>query len=149
MISNFLRSILSEKPDPVSGEDAHIALAALLVRIAKSDSQYDKSEVETIKRVLIKQFKMSEEKSISTVEIAEQMEAQAPDTVRFTRALKNTIPYESRRQIIEGLWQVALADGARDSQEDAIIRLAAKLLGVTDVQSAKARKSAQTRETGK
>ena len=149
MISNFLRSILSEKPDPVSGEDAHIALAALLVRIAKSDSQYDNSEVETIKRVLIKQFKMSEEKSISTVKIAEQMEAEAPDTVRFTRALKNTIPYESRRQIIEGLWQVALADGARDSQEDAIIRLAAKLLGVTDVQSAEARKSAQTRETGK
>ena len=117
MISKFLRSILSEQPDPVSGEDAHIALAALLVRIAKSDSQYDTSEVETIKRVLIEQFKMSEEKSISTIEIAEQMETEAPDTVRFTRALKNTIPYESRRQIIEGLWQVALADGARDSQE--------------------------------
>ena len=149
MISNFLRSILSEQPDPVSGEDTNLALAALLVRIAKSDSQYDKSEVETIKRVLIKQFKMSEEKSTSTIEIAEQMEAEAPDTVRFTRALKNTIPYESRRQIIEGLWQVALADGARDSQEDAIIRLAAKLLGVTDVESAEARKSVQTRETGK
>lgn len=149
MISNFLRSILSEQPDPVSGEDSNIALAALLVRIAKSDSQYDTSEVETIKRVLIKQFKMSEEKSISTIKIAEQMEAEAPDTVRFTRALKNTIPYESRRQIIEGLWQVALADGARDSQEDAIIRLAAKLLGVTDVQSAEARKSAQASQTGK
>ena len=149
MISNFLRSILSEQPDPVSGEDSNIALAALLVRIAKSDSQYDKSEVETIKRVLIKQFKMSEEKSISTIEIAEQMESEAPDTVRFTRALKNTIPYESRRQIIEGLWQVALADGARDSQEDSIIRLAAKLLGVTDVQSAEARKSAQTSQTEK
>ena len=149
MISNFLRSILSEQPDPVSGENSNIALAALLVRIAKSDSQYDKSEVETIKRVLIKQFKMSEEKSISTIEIAEQMESEAPDTVRFTRALKNTIPYESRRQIIEGLWQVALADGARDSQEDSIIRLAAKLLGVTDVQSAEARKSAQTSQTEK
>ena len=92
---------------------------------------------------------MSEEKSISTIEIAEQMEAEAPDTVRFTRALKNTIPYESRRQIIEGLWQVALADGARDSQEDAILRLAAKLLGVIDVQSAEARKSAQTSQTEK
>ena len=32
MISNFLRSILSEKPDPVSTEDAHVALAALLVQ---------------------------------------------------------------------------------------------------------------------
>jgi len=149
MISNFLRSILSEKPDPVSTEDAHVALAALLVRIAKSDSQYDRSEVETIKHVLMKQFKMSEEKSISTIETAEQLEAEAPDTVRFTRALKNTIPFESRRQIIEGLWQVALADDARDSQEDAIIRLAAQLLGVTDVQSAEARKSAQASQKRK
>ena len=149
MISNFLRSILSEKPDPVSTEDAHVALAALLVRIAKSDSQYDRSEVETIKHVLMKQFEMSEEKSISTIETAEQLEAEAPDTVRFTRALKNTIPFESRRQIIEGLWQVALADDARDSQEDAIIRLAAQLLGVTDVQSAEARKSAQASQKRK
>ena len=149
MISNFLRSILSEKPDPVSTEDAHVALAALLVRIAKSDSQYDRSEVETIKHVLMKQFKMSEEKSISTIETAEQLEAEAPDTVRFTRALKNTIPFESRRQIIEGLWLVALADDARDSQEDAIIRLAAQLLGVTDVQSAEARKSAQASQKRK
>ena len=45
MISNFLRSLLSEESDPVSTDDAQIALAALLVRIAKSDSQYDKSEV--------------------------------------------------------------------------------------------------------
>ena len=35
------------------------------------------------------------------------------------------------------------ADGSRDSDEDAVIRLAAKLLGVTDVESAVARKSAQ------
>lgn len=97
----------------------------------------------------MKQFKMSEEKSISTIETAEQLEAEAPDTVRFTRALKNTIPFESRRQIIEGLWQVALADDARDSQEDAIIRLAAQLLGVTDVQSAEARKSAQASQKRK
>ena len=56
MISNFLRSLLSEESDPVSTDDAQIALAALLVRIAKSDSQYDESEVEAIKKVLMEQF---------------------------------------------------------------------------------------------
>ena len=45
MISNFLRSILSEKPDPISTEGSHVALAALLVRIARSDSKYEKSEI--------------------------------------------------------------------------------------------------------
>ena len=143
MISNFLKSLLSEESNPVSTDDAQIALAALLVRIAKSDSQYDESEVETIKKVLMEQFEMSEEKANSTIHGAEQLEQEAPDTVRFTRALKNNILYENRRQIIQGLWQVALADGSRDSEEDAVIRLAAKLLGVTDVESAVARKSAQ------
>ena len=143
MISNFLRSLLSEESDPVSTDDAQIALAALLVRIAKSDSQYDESEVEAIKKVLMEQFKMSEEKANSTIHGAEQLEQEAPDTVRFTKALKNNIPYENRRQIIQGLWQVASADGSRDSEEDAVIRLAAKLLGVTDVESAVARKTAQ------
>ena len=149
MISNFLRSILSEKPDPISTEEAHVALAALLVRIARSDTKYEKSEIETIKYVLMQQYEMSEEEAISTIENAEQLEEEAPDTVRFTRALKNTIPYEKRRQIIEGLWQVALADGTRDSEEDAIIRLAAQLLGVTDVESAVARKSAQASQKRK
>jgi uncharacterized tellurite resistance protein B-like protein len=108
-----------------------------------------KSEIETIKHVLMQQYEMSEEKAISTIENAEQLEEEAPDTVRFTRALKNAIPYEKRRQIIEGLWQVALADGTRDSEEDAIIRLAAQLLGVTDVESAVARKSAQASQKRK
>ena len=94
MISNFLKSLLSEESDPVSTDDAQIALAALLVRIAKSDSQYDKSEVETIKKVLMEQFEMPEEKAKSTIQGAEQLEQEAPDTVRFTRALKNNIPYE-------------------------------------------------------
>ena len=56
MIHNFLKSLLSEESHPVSTDDAQIALAALLVRIAKSDSQYDESEVETIKKVLMEQF---------------------------------------------------------------------------------------------
>ena len=97
MISNFLRSLLSEESDPVSTDDAQIALAALLVRIAKSDSQYDKSEVETLKKVLMEQFEMSEEKANSTIHSAEPLAQEAPDTVRFTRALKNNIPYGQSR----------------------------------------------------
>ena len=58
MISNFLKSLLAEESNPISKDDAQIALAALLVRIAKSDSQYDKSEVETIKKVLMEQFEI-------------------------------------------------------------------------------------------
>ena len=112
------------------------------MRIAKSDSQYDKSEVETIKKVLMEQLKCLKKRLIPQSIVQSNLSKKARYS-SFYRALKNNIPYENRRQIIQGLWQVALADGSRDSEEDAVIRLAAKLLGVTDVESAVARKSAQ------
>jgi uncharacterized tellurite resistance protein B-like protein len=69
----------------------------------------------------------------------EALEAEAPDTVRFTRAIKECVAYEERLAVIEALWKIALADSERDAEEDALIRLVASLLGVTDVDSAKAR----------
>ena len=60
------------------------------------------------------------------------MEAEAPDTVRFTRAIKDAVPYEDRESVIEALWAVVLADGIRDHEEDAQLRLVANLLGVND-----------------
>jgi len=42
--------------------------------------------------------------------------------------------------VIEALWQIALADGERNAEEDALLRLVANLLGVSDVESAAARK---------
>jgi len=59
--------------------------------------------------------------------------------VRFTRAIKDAVPYERRLEVIEALWQVVLADGSRSDEEDALLRLVSNLLGVTDTDSAMAR----------
>ena len=67
------------------------------------------------------------------------LESEAPDTVRFTRAIKDAVPYEERSQVIESLWEIALSDGERDHEEDALIRLVAPMLGVNDRDSALAR----------
>ncbi|KKK85468.1 hypothetical protein LCGC14_2773000 [marine sediment metagenome] len=77
--------------------------------------------------------------SIALRDEAEELEAQAPDTVRFTRAIKDAVPYERRLEVIEALWQVVLADGSRSDEEDALLRLVSNLLGVTDTDSAMAR----------
>ena len=67
------------------------------------------------------------------------MEVAAPDTVRFTRAIKDAVAYEDRLGVIEALWKVVLADGQRAKEEDALLRLVANLLGVSDPDSARAR----------
>ncbi|MFT6169238.1 MAG: putative tellurite resistance protein B-like protein, partial [Celeribacter sp.] len=75
---------------------------------------------------------------------AEALEAEAPDTVRFTKAIKDAVPYEDRISVIEGLWSVVLADGQRDHAEDTVLRLVSNLLGVSDQDSALARQRVAT-----
>ena len=70
---------------------------------------------------------------------AETLESEAPDTIRFTRAIKDAVAYEDRLAVIESLWQVVLADGAREDEEDALLRLVSSLLGINDRDSALAR----------
>ena len=70
---------------------------------------------------------------------AEGVEAEAPDTVRFTRAIKDAVDYDHRIGVIEARWQVVLADGVRDAEEDALLRLVSNLLGINDRDSALAR----------
>ena len=76
---------------------------------------------------------------------AEEVEREAPDTVRFTRALKDAVALEDRAELMTALWSVALADGLREAHEDRLMRLVANLLGLTDVDSALARQTGRTR----
>ena len=139
MFKELLNRLLAPAPGPVGGDDARLALTALLVRIARSDHNYADVEADRIDRISQARYGLDIGGAILLREQAEAMEAEAPDTVRFTRAVKDAVPFEDRIGVIEAMWQVALADGQRDAGEDALLRLAANLLGVSDVDSAQAR----------
>jgi len=143
MFKELLHRLLEPAPAPLDDEGARLALTALLVRIARSDNNYSEVEKDRIDRILGARYGLDVGGAIILREQAEAMEAEAPDTVRFTRAIKEAVAYEDRTGVIEALWQVALADGRRDANEDALLRLSASLLGVSDVDSAQARKRAE------
>lgn len=124
---------------PLSADDAELAVAALLVRIARADRHYGAPEKAQIDRFLACRRDLSPADAADRRAAAEMIEAEAPDTVRFTRAIKERISLEDRIMVIGGMWQVALVDGTRTPEEDALIRLAAGLLGVSDQDSARAR----------
>jgi uncharacterized tellurite resistance protein B-like protein len=136
---NLLRALFAPTPPRLSEPDARLALAALLVRVARSDGHYAASEVAHIDAILKARHGLGDTAAAYLRTEAEAVEAEAPDTVRFTRALKLAVPLEDRTALIEALWTVALADGARDADEDRMLRLVANLLGLTDVESARAR----------
>ena len=92
-----------------------------------------------ITNVLKTRYLLSDADARNLKENAEALEERAPDTVRFTKIVKNAVPYEDRIGVVEALWRVALADGSRDYEEDGFIRLVVKLLGVNDRDSGLAR----------
>ena len=102
------------------------------MRVARSDATYADAEMSRIDRILRTRYGLSPFEAAGLRSKAETLEAEAPDTVRFTRAIKDAVPYEDRQGVVEALWEVVLADGARDEDEDALLRLIANLLGVND-----------------
>ena len=139
----LLRTLLAPSPPRLAEPDARLALAALLVRVARSDGNYASTEIARIDRILMQRHALTSSLAADLRAQAEAVEAEAPDTVRFTRALKAAVPLEDRTALVEALWSVALADGARDSDEDRLLRLVSNLLGLTDVESAQARQRVQ------
>jgi len=142
MFGDFLKRLIEPGPEPLHQDDARLALTALLVRIARADGDYAPAEVRKIDAIIEARYALSPDGAIELRQQAETLESQAPDTVRFTRAIKQAVPYEERRGVVESLWQVVLADGGRTQEENALMRLTASLLGVTDVDSAMARQKA-------
>jgi len=142
MFSDFLSRLTQPQPDPLADDDARLALTALLVRIARSDNDYADSEMARIDRISAQRYGLSPFEAAALRARAEDLEAEAPDTVRFTRAIKEAVPYDDRLAVVQALWSVALADGHRTGEEDSLLRLVVSLLGVSDVDSALARQKA-------
>ena len=140
---DLLRRLMAPEPARLPAPDADVALAALLVRIARTDGLYSAEEVERIDRVLAHRHGLDPFAAAKLRTEAEALEREAPDTVRFTRALKEATAIEDRAELLTALWSVALADGMREAHEDRLMRLVANLLGMTDVESALARQRAE------
>ncbi|MEO0752202.1 MAG: TerB family tellurite resistance protein [Pseudomonadota bacterium] len=140
MFADFISRLTKPDPEPLDDGDARLALTALLVRLARSDGEYETAERTRIEAITAARYGLEANDTATLLGDAETLEAEAPDTVRFTRAIKDAVAYEDRTAVVEALWQVALADGERDAKEDALIRMATSFLGVSDMDSAQARR---------
>ena len=139
MFGELFKRLTAPGPAPLTDADARIALGALLVRIARTDGSYDADEIAQIDAVLMSRYGLDKAAAAGLRAQCETAEAEAPDTVRFTRAIKDAVAYEDRVGVIEALWSVVMADGVRDKAEDALLRMVAPMLGVSDQDSHKAR----------
>ncbi len=112
-----------------------------MVRLARSDGNYTATERARIERLLAAQYRLDTAGCRALRAEAEIAEDGAPDTVQFTRLIKQAVPYDDRTGVVEALWRVAATDGI-NADEHGLMRLVANLLGVSDVDSGLARQRA-------
>ncbi len=142
MLADVLRRLRADPephPTQLSPEDSRLALTALMVRLARQDEHYSAAERAMIERVLGGRYGLDPAGAAALRVEAEALEADASDTVRFTRLIKDAVPYEERVGVIEALWRVAATEGL-NADERGFLRLVANLIGVSDQDSGLARR---------
>ena len=143
MIKNFFKRNSKSTSESVEHNDERLALTALLIKIAKSDYEYSSVEKSRIKIILKKRFLISELEVTDLINKAELLEDESSDSVRFTKVIKKFVPLEKRNEIIEIFWELVLADGIREDDENSLLRILGSLLGVNDRDVAFARQNVQ------
>jgi uncharacterized tellurite resistance protein B-like protein len=123
-------------------DDLPLAVAALLVEVARMDDKVNAGERRTIEQLIARAFGLDPKSVQSLVERADQEMQRSTQYFPFTQEICRHASPEMRVQVIEMLWTVAYADGALDPDEDALIRQIAGLIQVSDWERGAARKRA-------
>ena len=107
-----------------------LAVATLLVEIARADFEVDSSERTAIRRMLVSAYGLEPGVARILVEEAERAVEEAVSLYEFTSRLNEELSPPEKVEIIEMLWRVAFADGRLDKYEEHLVRKAADLLYV-------------------
>jgi uncharacterized tellurite resistance protein B-like protein len=128
-ISDFVDG--DKHPSQFADDDYRLAAAALLVHAAAIDGEMSDSERETLHGVIKQRFALDDTKTDELIEKATAAEHESVDLYHFTHLLNRVLDEAGRAKIIEMMWEIVYADGARDELEDNLLWRAADLLGVS------------------
>ena len=116
-----------------SAEDRQqLALAALLVEMARADFDETSDEHSLIIELLANHYNLSSAESLELLNKAQVANDKAVCLFDFTRSLRESLDAEQKKDVIRLLWQVANADNRLDKYEDYLVRKVADLLYVSD-----------------
>jgi uncharacterized tellurite resistance protein B-like protein len=113
-------------------EPLDLAVASLLVELARADFSASETEFAAIRELLRRRYAMSEQTVEALIARAVSRADRAVSLHEFTHRLNAELPEADKLAIVEMLWQVSQADGHIDKYEEQLIRRIAGLLHVSD-----------------
>ena len=109
-----------------------MALAVLMLEVAKSDFQESDSEIQSITAWLSSQdLGLTKDDVTRLLDSARGEQARSAGLFEYTRRACERMSMEERVQLVEQFWLIAYADGVIDKYEEAAIRKASELLYVS------------------
>ena len=141
-VRKFLESQLRSEDSGDPEAELRLATAALLVEISRADTHVDAEERRLIRSALRRLFDLSEQASDELLRQAEREVEQAASLYQFTRTVDAEFSPARKKEIVELLWRVGLADGELDKYEEHLVRRIADLLHVSHADFTHARHKA-------
>ena len=113
-------------------DELGMALAVLMLEVAKSDFQESDSEIQSMTAWLKSQdLGLNHDNVTRLLDSARGEQARSAGLFAYTRYACEQMSMEERVELVEQLWLIAYADGVIDKYEEAAIRKASELLYVS------------------
>ena len=120
--------------------DHRLAAAALLVKAAQMDHEFDQAERERVLDLLCWRFELSEAEGAALLSEAIAAVEDSHSMHRFSQSIRTHFSEAERIMLMELLWDIAYTDGELHPREASLMREIAGLLYVPDRESGAARK---------
>ena len=112
-------------------EELRLAAGALLVHATAIDGEVAPEERRKLRALLQTHFGLGDDETRRLIRDAEVREHDAVDLYQFTSVLCAQLDQDGRKQIIEMLWEIAMADRVVHEFESNLVWRVAELLGVS------------------
>ena len=132
VIRTLLRKYSVDPVDdaPDGEQSLRLAVAMLLLDVARADTEITAEERRVARQVLERFFPMPSDQAQALVVAAQHEAEHATSLYPFTRLINRECDLEERAQIVGMLWRVSSADGRIDAHEEHLVRKVADLLYV-------------------
>ena len=122
------KTLLGRVARQESPKDLKLAIAELLMEIARADLKVGTAELGIVHAHLRTAYGLSDEEIESLSVLAQSRVEQAVSLHDTVGQVNDALDPEQKRELLRTLWQVAYADGRLDPYEEALLRRLSELL---------------------
>ena len=127
-LRGFSTAFAGDEPD--EQHSLQLAVALLLLEVARADTEISAEERLVAKQLLERFFPVSQDEVQALIDAAQGEAERATSLHPFTSLINRECDLEERTRIIEMLWKVSFADRKIDAHEEHLVRKVADLLYV-------------------